>query len=117
MKKRPFKIIKLNAFPYDVMVSFGNTPEEIEAELKKYDIKLDEEHKGWIRKTPLAHTIRLPNNAVLMHFLKEPTQGIIAHESFHAVWAIMDTMGAAPSDDSEEVYAYLIEYIVDQIGE
>lgn len=117
MKKRPFKIIKLNAFPYDVMVSFRNTPEEIKAELKKYGVKLDKEQEEYLQRTPLAHTIKMPNNAVLIHFVKEPTQGVIAHEAFHAAWMILATMGVSPSVDSEEVYAYLIEYLVNQIND
>jgi|APSaa5957512535_1039671.scaffolds.fasta_scaffold04975_4 hypothetical protein len=114
-KEQPIKIIQLNVFPYDVMVSFGNSVEEIKKELTKYKVELDEETEGYLKKSGVAHTVKLPNRAVLIYFVEKPTYGVIAHEAFHAVWMILATMGVEPSVESEEVYAYMVEYLVNEI--
>ena len=36
-------------------------------------------------------------------------------EIFHAAFGIMDEIGASPSEDSEEAYAYLIGYLTKEI--
>ena len=39
----------------------------------------------------------------------------LGHEIFHAAFGIMDEIGASPSEDSEEAYAYLIGYLTKEI--
>lgn len=41
--------------------------------------------------------------------------GFLSHEIFHAACAVMSGIGCSPSDDSEEVYAYLITYLTEKI--
>lgn len=43
------------------------------------------------------------------------TIGILLHETFHAVAHTLDSVDIPLSRDSEEVYAYLIEYIFCQL--
>ena len=114
MKK--YQIIKLDLFPYDIMIAYDVLVDDIKSRLnEKYDIKIDDDGEKLLRGSRLAHTLKLRNNAVLIYFPAKPTNGIIAHEVFHAVWMILATMGVAPSVDSEEVYAYMLEYIISKI--
>ena len=45
-----------------------------------------------------------------MDFLK-----ITIHEVYHATQQILHHLGVTPTDSSEEVYAYLNEYIMNEI--
>lgn len=57
--------------------------------------------------------IKLPFKAI-----REPLHhSCIAHESFHVVERIAYSVGLKPSPDSSEAYAYLLDYIVEQIYE
>ena len=42
------------------------------------------------------------------------TIGTIAHECFHATAYIMDVIGCELKEESEEPYAYLLGYLVDE---
>ena len=108
-----FKIIELKLFPYDILVVFNATNEEIKTKLSKFGIDSDGLPLDGAYK---ARTIKLPNNAVLITFPEPPTKGVFAHEIFHAAWMILDTMGVKPSSDSEEIYAYIIEYITNELN-
>jgi len=114
-KNSNIKIVKLELFPYDIMVATECTVEQIKDRIIKFGIKLDAKREGYLRKSGLAHTIQMPNRAVLIYFVNKPSPGLVAHEVFHAVWMILATMGVEPSVESEEVYAYMIEYITNQI--
>lgn len=41
--------------------------------------------------------------------------GVLAHEIFHATAKILESVGISPSQDSEESYAYLIQYLTQSI--
>ena len=43
------------------------------------------------------------------------THGIVAHEALHVVHSILSTIGFELDDNSQEAYAYLIEWVVDEI--
>ena len=113
--KKGIKIIELNLFPYDIMVANCVSVDEIKKKMSKFGQKIDKQGEEFLRSSGLAHTMKMPNRAVLIYFPQQPTPGIIAHEAFHAVWMILATMGVEPSVESEEVYAYMLEYIVNRI--
>jgi hypothetical protein len=113
--KKGINVIKLNLFPYDIAVANCVSVDEIKKKMATFGQDIDKNGEDFLRSSGLAHTMKMPNRAVLIYFPKEPTQGIIAHEVFHAVWMILATMGVEPSVESEEVYAYMIEYIVNKI--
>lgn len=50
---------------------------------------------------------------------KEPEKpqeyATLAHEIFHAAFGIMNEIGASPSNDSEEAYAYMVSYLTKEI--
>ena len=41
--------------------------------------------------------------------------GFLIHELFHATVAALNSIGAIPSDDSEEVYAYVLGYLTERM--
>lgn len=44
------------------------------------------------------------------------TPGTIAHECFHAVCGIMRSKGVYFCEESEEAYAYLLDYLISEIN-
>ena len=42
------------------------------------------------------------------------THGNVAHEAFHAVHYLLDTVGMKLTDESQEAYAYLLDWVVEE---
>lgn len=63
----------------------------------------------------------LSNNALFIRLLHSPTspeyKGILAHEVFHVTSILLRSRGMSLVKESEEAYAYLIEFIYRKIIE
>lgn len=117
MRKKSLNfIVELVVYPFDVMVSIGETDEEVKRKLKKYDVQWDEsltmhgigkflinkENKSLIR---LKHYPQLPMD-----------YGTLQHEIFHAVTWILDRCGMKfKLGTSDEAYSYLVGYLTKEI--
>lgn len=111
------KEIELKLFPYDILYCQGVKVEAIEKELEKYKITLTQKEKKYLNKSGVGHTLRIKDYQTVIYIPgKKPTSGLIAHEVFHAIWMILATMGVEPSVESEEVYAYMLEHIINEIS-
>lgn len=80
---------------------------------KEFKIKINTEHEidGRFRvfikgKTPIG-----------VIWICKKSQKTIAHECFHAAYWMLGERGIRPSDETEEVFAYMIEYLVEKITE
>jgi hypothetical protein len=104
-------VIPLVLYPFDLMVSCGQTDDQLKASLKKYGIEWQD---SLILDCP-AHYVRLAKNQPVIRMANYPITvtdyGVLQHEIFHAVDQILRYVGINLSDDSDEAYAYLIEYI------
>lgn len=114
-------IIPLVVYPRDIMVSFGETHDEVNKHLSKYNIELDEDERNHFdRSVCLGRTILFPTNQTLIRMKRIPgtTQefGTLAHEIFHAASFILGRMGMPLQlEVSDEAYAYLIGYLTEEI--
>lgn len=108
-------VIPTVSFPYDLMYAENVGVDVVANELETYSVKLESEEIKYLQEDTLGHTLQLRGNQTLIYFKDKPDEGLIAHEVFHAVWMILGRMGVEPSEDSNEVYAYLIEYFVREI--
>jgi hypothetical protein len=52
---------------------------------------------------------------VIRFFDENPDAGLIAHECFHAVYSILESKKIALCHETEEVYAYLIQFLLKEI--
>lgn len=116
------KIISIPPFYRDLMVHFGSI-DELRATLHKYvneDIVnettegLDESMKG------MSHISQDKGVFYIWMPYKPETpedMGFLAHEIFHAVVMMFEVIGAEPSSQSEEFYAYTIGYLMERIIE
>jgi hypothetical protein len=92
--------------------------EEMDSSVMHFFHSQEDDYKA-IYKLPItddALTIRTARGNVCIRFGSKPTDpGSIAHEAFHATFAILDYIGMTLTDSSEEAFAYLDDYIVRKI--
>lgn len=112
-------IIKLIVYPFDVLVSIGQSDKEIEKVLNNLgifdgidELIMDESVRGRTLMLDSSQTIiRLKFNKNKNEFIS-----LISHEIFHAVTFILYKIGIVfDINKSDEAYAYLIEYLTKQI--
>lgn len=65
-----------------------------------------------------AHTFYNTDFKNVMIWFKEkyPSPCLVAHECFHAAHYILGRTGLKLTDDSEEAYAYYLEYLIREIS-
>jgi len=118
MRKQKF-VINYQVYPHELMVVCEYPFDEFERILKDYipdnchdDIELFKDESG-------ATTMMFDCGITVIYFkpgcTEEQVQRFIVHEAFHATLYLMDHIGATLTKSSEESYAYLIQYIVEQM--
>ncbi len=105
-------------YPFDVLVVLGMDREEIFAWFKKKGLLLTEEDKKYIKMTGRGRTVMLPNGQTILWIKYMPAciDGVVAHEIFHVVSFLMEKIGVKYSFDSDEAFAYAIEYLTNIIN-
>lgn len=113
------KIIPIDLYATDLLVVFGNK-EELEAKLYElcgvgdwvtHTDDIDEQCNG--------RAIRLNSGQIVLWMPQMPhnakEHGTLAHEIFHCASLLMNRIGVSPTYESEEAYAYLIQYLTKEI--
>lgn len=112
-------VIPLVVYPFDVMVSLGESDEILFAHLKKKGVDYLDVSLDHYSDTQRGRTVMFKGNQTLirMYELRETAEwyGNLAHEIFHAVEFIMERIGMRLTIDSDEAYAYLIGYITKEV--
>lgn len=110
-----FKIIPLDVFGHDIVVSIGQTDEDL-YELIRENISKKKFNKIIANQTSIATTYKLKTGCILIRFTDNiDNPGIVAHESFHAIVYLFEKIGIEYAYQSEEAYAYTLEYLTNQI--
>ena len=118
MKSHNF-IIPLVVYPFDVMVSIGQTDQELKKILKKHGVNT--KSGLWkYGKNGVGRAVVFETNQTLIRLPRVPKTpkelGSLNHEIFHAVTFIMHRIGMKLIVcKSDEAYAYLIGYLTEQI--
>jgi hypothetical protein len=113
--------IVLPIYPFEFMVSIAQTNKQLMDDFIKYwdepkfielvknDVEnMDDDYSGYFQMYKCQVGI--------FRFKNKPAVGVIVHECFHACYKLMDRIGQQLSDESEESYAYLMQYIFEQIS-
>lgn len=126
MKKTPpiNFIVNLEVYPFDLMVSIGQSDVELGRKLDRYTGLTEEEING-VRYTSdkcQGRFVQFTNGAYLIrsrHLPRTPEDyGHLAHEVFHVVATLMERIGAKLKVlTSDEPYAYLVGFITKKIYE
>lgn len=110
-------IIPLVIYPFDVMVSLGETDEELKKAFKKHK---QFEHEDYFKhEMKYGRSSLLPNGNTVIRMKFYPANdygfGSLAHEIFHTVMKVFDIVGIKWCDESDEAYAYCISYLTTEI--
>lgn len=112
-------IVGLDMFPFDILVSIGESDKEFKKTLKKYDIPWD----VYFEKERRGTCVQNPDGSIILRvWEKDLTSPMfydtLSHEIFHAVSLILDYAGIKFSIKySDEVYAYSIGLVTRKIME
>ena len=113
-KKKWIKRIYYHIFPFGLLVYYGMTYKEIKKDLPKRIPK--EAHKE-IKKLNYhsdAKTYMFSTGQTVI-VLEDKSPCTIAHEAFHAADLLLRRIGLSACKETDEVYAYMIGYIVGEI--
>lgn len=113
-------IIPLVVYPFDVMVSIGQTDEELFKQLNKYEITAEDLENARYSDRGLGRYCLFECGASLIrvkHRPKTPNEyGTLHHEIFHVISAVMWKIGMQLKISiSDEAYAYLLDYLTTEI--
>lgn len=118
MKKQRF-IIKSHVYPLEVMVLYGHSFKEAERILKS--VLPDELHNeiNELKVESGATSLMFSNGTSVIYFKpgipNENLGGIVVHECFHTTCSILNTLDLFLTATSEEAFAYLIQYLYEEI--
>lgn len=112
-------IVPLVIYPFEVMVSFGQTDEELLRVLDKFKI---DHSKNYLFSSPSSGgTAKMFSSGQMLLRLRHLPgstfdYGVLQHEIFHIVCFTMDRVGIHYDiEKSDEAFAYLIQFLTQQI--
>ncbi len=120
--KPPSKIfiIKLDIFPYDCLVAINKTPEQVQKVMIKYGKPLGQDQIDYMHTKKIDSAGYLFHNAynVSIIYIKSSTVKntvtLYCHEQMHFIHHAIDKVGMKLTDETEEVYAYASEHLMNQ---
>ena len=110
-----FKVIPIDVYGHDVIVSIGQTDDDLYEHIKENISKKDFK-KHITKQTAIATTHKMRSGCILIRFKDNiDNPGIVAHEAFHAIVFLFKKLGIQFCYESEEAYTYALEYLTNQI--
>lgn len=116
-------VTDLGAFPFEIYISVCDTDQQFLKGLRKilepheWQEVSESEYMGM--QSLNGRTSQFLSGALILRTVDDPSTpigaGVIAHEVFHAVHYVMDSVGIPFSDDTNEVYAYHIQFLMEKI--
>ncbi len=112
-------IVKGEIYPFDILVSFGDDKRRVRKKLSKIlpDKSVVKEFK--IPTLSSGRTTMFSTGQTFLWLKEKPTSinglAILNHEIFHCVCFILERIGITHSSDSDEAYAYFIQYLTEKI--
>lgn len=110
-----FKVIPIDVYGHDIVVSIGQSDDDLYEHIRE-NISEKKFNKTIANQTSIATTFKLKTGCILIRFkdnINNP--GIVAHEAFHAIVYLFEKIGIEYAYESEEAYAYALEYLTNQI--
>jgi hypothetical protein len=114
-----FKVIPIEVFITDVLVSINQSDDKLyDAVCSKFSREqFDQAFDDWKSD---ARTVTHSDGFVIVRFrnkIKKDAEsiGLVAHEVYHATYSVLNRIGIQPGFETEEVYAYLIQFLVKEI--
>lgn len=118
MEKDNLFIINCAIYPFDILVHIGDNKKPLLKELSKY-IKKKELKEISAYNFTRGNAIMLDGGQLVLTINKEESLpqfiATLSHEIFHCVTFIMARIKLKHNKNTEEAFAYLIEYITKEI--
>lgn len=115
-------LITNEIYDHDMFVFHKTKPQTIVKKMQEQGFWLDIEKNEalkWATMTPRTKMRVLYHDdqprAVVFGDMKQDV-GTLAHEAFHITYALLNSRGLELSSDSEEAYAYCIDWYTKQLG-
>lgn len=126
MKKKLNKIIPIGLYPFDLMISFNESDNDVITALKKFNINAKKTSEKTVfdmdkLKNKQGRMVMFVGKQTIIRLnfmpkLIDPFEmSLLQHEIFHAVGYLMSEINTPLNDDTHEVYAYLVQYLTEQI--
>lgn len=114
------KKITFDTYPITLYVFINQTDEDILAYMEKEEIdniELINDLMGLQDNEHAKFTYADNYSNIAIRFRDLSKQEIVAHEALHATAYIMRFVGIRFTKSSEEAYAYLLQYIIENIND
>ena len=110
-------IVDHGTYPFDVLVCFDMSDDEVEEALNKLGHEINEEEKEVIKCIGEGRTVMLETGQTVLRVntTKEKFHARLAHEVFHAVEFLFEKINLPHDIQHGEAYAYQIDYLTEQI--
>ena len=110
-----FRVIPIDVYGHDIVVSIGQSDEGLYEDIRE-NISKKKFDKKMTNQKSIATTFKLKTGCILIRFKDDiDNPGIVAHEAFHAIVYLFEKIGIEYAYESEEAYAYTLEYLTNQI--
>jgi hypothetical protein len=110
-----FKVIPIEVYGHDVVVSIGQTDKDLYEHIKK-SVTKKQFKKHMSKQKAIATTHKLATGGIVIRFKDNiDNPGIVAHEAFHAIVFLFKKLGIQFCYESEEAYTYALEYLTNEI--
>jgi hypothetical protein len=107
-------VVSWQIYPFDVLVSIGESHAELVKVLTKKGQVLGEKDKEILWMEGRGRTVMFDGGQTVIR-LGKTDPATIVHEVFHAVAFLFDRIKIKLSHDSDEAFAYAIEYLTKEI--
>jgi hypothetical protein len=111
-----FHVRRWGGYPFSVLLCVGATAAQVVAKCREIGWGLTRREQRELGGPSTGRTLMLDSaNLIIMldRWEGRPEDfGTLAHEAFHAMWALMAHIGVKPTDDSEEAMAYALDDIL-----
>jgi hypothetical protein len=125
-KKRLNKIIPIGVYPFDLMISFNESDKDVIKSLKKFNINAKKTSEKTVFdmdkiKNKQGRMVMFigKQTIIRLNFMPKTSDpfemALLQHEIFHTVGFLMQEINTPLNDDTHEVYAYLTQYLTEQI--
>lgn len=112
-------IVKGEIYPFDILISFGDNQKKLRKKLLRILPNESVLEELFIDGLGSGRTIMFSSGQTLLWLKQKPTSinglAILNHEIFHCVCFILRRIGITYSSDSDEAFAYFIQYLTNKI--
>ena len=120
------RIIPIGLYPFDLMISFNESDKAVKKALKDFNINSQNSNETTLfemdkSKTKCGRMVMFIGKQTIIRLnfmpkINDPFEmALLQHEIFHAVGFFMSEINTPLNNDTHEAYAYLVQYLTEQI--